>query len=124
LPHGFARVTGASPRPSRATRPPSRPPARHAPTLPPARPPAPFCRYQVIKRVAEKGELASVALNTHGTRAVQKLIETLTSREQRELVIAALAPGVVPLIKVRSTGVAQGPGQLPGAPRGLLTPGP
>ncbi len=37
---------------------------------------------QVLKRISENGELVNVALNTHGTRAVQKLIETLTSREQ------------------------------------------
>ena len=37
---------------------------------------------QVLKAVADDGKLAAVALNTHGTRAVQKLIETLTSREQ------------------------------------------
>lgn len=37
---------------------------------------------QVLKKAAEKKELVQVALNTHGTRAVQKLIETLTSREQ------------------------------------------
>lgn len=37
---------------------------------------------QVLKQVADNGELVNVALNTHGTRAVQKLIETLTSREQ------------------------------------------
>ena len=36
----------------------------------------------MLQRASEKGELVSVALNTHGTRAVQKLIETLTSREQ------------------------------------------
>ena len=39
-------------------------------------------RAQVLKKAAEKKELVQVALNTHGTRAVQKLIETLTSREQ------------------------------------------
>jgi hypothetical protein len=39
-------------------------------------------RLQVLRTVAEHGELVNVALNTHGTRAVQKLIETLTSREQ------------------------------------------
>lgn len=50
---------------------------------------------QVLKRVAERGELVSVALNTHGTRAVQKLIETLSSREQRAIAIEALRPGVV-----------------------------
>ncbi len=48
---------------------------------------------QVLKRVAERGELASVALNTHGTRAVQKLIETLSSREQKQVVIEALRGG-------------------------------
>ena len=37
---------------------------------------------QVLKKAAEKRELVTVALNTHGTRAVQKLIETLTTREQ------------------------------------------
>lgn len=37
---------------------------------------------QVLRQVAGNGELVNVALNTHGTRAVQKLIETLTSREQ------------------------------------------
>lgn len=37
---------------------------------------------QVLKKAAEKKELVQVALNTHGTRAVQKLIETLTTREQ------------------------------------------
>ena len=39
-------------------------------------------RVQVLKKAAEKRELVTVALNTHGTRAVQKLIETLTTREQ------------------------------------------
>ena len=41
-----------------------------------------------------------VALNMHGTRAVQKLIETLSSSEQRKIVIEALLKdGVVSLIK-------------------------
>lgn len=40
-----------------------------------------------------------MALNTHGTRAVQKLIETLSTREQRTLIIGALKDGVVALIK-------------------------
>ena len=44
-------------------------------------------------RVAEKQQLVPVALNMHGTRAVQKLIETLSSREQREIVIGALKDG-------------------------------
>lgn len=37
---------------------------------------------QVLKRASEKQALVEVALNTHGTRAVQKLIETLSSPEQ------------------------------------------
>lgn len=49
--------------------------------------------------MCEEGQIVEVALNTHGTRAVQKLIETLASREQRALVISALGPGVVSLIK-------------------------
>ena len=40
---------------------------------------------QVLKKAAEKKELVQVALNTHGTRAVQKLIETLTTREQASI---------------------------------------
>lgn len=56
-------------------------------------------RTQVVKAVADKGELVAIALSTHGTRAVQKLIETLTSKEQRTLAIGALKPGVVNLIK-------------------------
>ncbi|KAL6758254.1 ARM repeat-containing protein [Haematococcus lacustris] len=57
-------------------------------------------RLEVLRRVAQRGELASVALNTHGTRAVQKLIETLSSREQRQIVVEALrGAGVVSLIK-------------------------
>ena len=43
--------------------------------------------------MAEKKQLVPVALNMHGTRAVQKLIETLSSREQREIVIDALRDG-------------------------------
>jgi hypothetical protein len=56
-------------------------------------------RLRVLERVAEQGQLVSVALNTHGTRAVQKLIETLTCKEQRVIAIEALKPGVVSLIK-------------------------
>ncbi|XP_058096776.1 pumilio homology domain family member 4-like [Magnolia sinica] len=47
----------------------------------------------------EPGELVRISLNTHGTRAVQKLIETLKTREQTSLVISALEPGFLDLIK-------------------------
>eukprot|EP00889_Picochlorum_renovo_P000872 jgi/Picre1/27902/NNA_000865.t1 len=42
-------------------------------------------RLQVLQAATVDGGLASASLNTHGTRAVQKLIETLTTREQIEL---------------------------------------
>lgn len=57
------------------------PPASPLPHLP-LRSHTPCPALQVLRRAAENGELVNVALNTHGTRAVQKLIETLTSREQ------------------------------------------
>ena len=37
---------------------------------------------QVLQKAAEEDKLVTAALNTHGTRAVQKLIETLATREQ------------------------------------------
>ena len=44
-------------------------------------------------------QLVAAALNTHGTRAVQKLVETLSTPEQVSLAVAALSPGVVVLVK-------------------------
>ena len=41
-------------------------------------------------QVASRGCLVSVALNMHGTRAVQKLVETLSSREQRAELVGGL----------------------------------
>ncbi|CAI9104012.1 OLC1v1002615C1 [Oldenlandia corymbosa var. corymbosa] len=57
-------------------------------------------RMQILLRVTAKpGELIRISLNTHGTRVVQKLIETLKSRKQISLVIKALEPGFLALIK-------------------------
>lgn len=57
-------------------------------------------KMQILLTVTRKpGELVNISLNMHGTRAVQKLIETLRTPEQISLVIAALEPGVVTLIK-------------------------
>ena len=55
----------------------------------------------VVNKNANTGlpELVSIALNAHGTRAVQKLIETLSSDEEIGLTTKALRPGVVTLIK-------------------------
>ena len=50
-------------------------------------------------RLAGLPALIGAALNTHGTRAVQKLVETLSTPEQVSLAVAALSPGVVILIK-------------------------
>ena len=36
----------------------------------------------MLQAVAQDRQLVTVALNTHGTRAVQKLIETLSTPEQ------------------------------------------
>jgi len=36
----------------------------------------------VLQKASEEDRLVTAALNTHGTRAVQKLIETLATREQ------------------------------------------
>eukprot|EP01026_Neomeris_dumetosa_P063451 TRINITY_DN6023_c0_g2_i4.p1 TRINITY_DN6023_c0_g2~~TRINITY_DN6023_c0_g2_i4.p1 ORF type:complete len:615 (-),score=73.75 TRINITY_DN6023_c0_g2_i4:38-1882(-) len=55
-------------------------------------------RTEILRMTTKNGELVSAALNTHGTRAVQKLIETLKTQEQIDLVIGAFEPGVVDLI--------------------------
>ncbi|ORX43190.1 ARM repeat-containing protein [Hesseltinella vesiculosa] len=44
-------------------------------------------------------DIVNISLNMHGTRAVQKLIEFLSTPEQIKMVTAALDPSVVPLIK-------------------------
>lgn len=69
---------------------------------------------QVLRRVAEKGDLVTVALNTHGTRAVQKLVETLSSREQRQIVIDALRPGMF-ITSIHNVHVFFDHGRLPDA---------
>ncbi|XP_062204794.1 putative pumilio homolog 7, chloroplastic [Phragmites australis] len=43
--------------------------------------------------------LVRISLNVHGTRAVQKLIESLRTREEIRLVVEALRPGFLELIK-------------------------
>uniref|UniRef100_A0A803ME54 PUM-HD domain-containing protein n=2 Tax=Chenopodium quinoa TaxID=63459 RepID=A0A803ME54_CHEQI len=57
-------------------------------------------RMRIVHMVTKnRGELVKVSLNTHGTRVVQKLIESLKSRKQISLVIRALEPGFIDLIK-------------------------
>ncbi|XP_010269244.1 PREDICTED: uncharacterized protein LOC104605971 [Nelumbo nucifera] len=57
-------------------------------------------RMEILLMVTEEpGELVKISLNTHGTRAVQKLIETLRTRKEISMVISALEPGFLHLIK-------------------------
>lgn len=57
-------------------------------------------RMQILHMVTVKpGTLTRISLNTHGTRVVQKLIDTLKTRQQISLVISALQPGFLDLIK-------------------------
>ncbi|XP_044478415.1 uncharacterized protein LOC123205513 [Mangifera indica] len=57
-------------------------------------------RTQIVLMVSkEPGQLVRICLNTYGTRVVQKLIETLKTRQQVSAVKAALRPGFLNLIK-------------------------
>ncbi|KDP41654.1 hypothetical protein JCGZ_16061 [Jatropha curcas] len=44
-------------------------------------------------------QLVRICLNLHGTRAVQKLLERITSQQQVNIVMSALSPGAVALAK-------------------------
>ncbi|KAF9583401.1 hypothetical protein BGW38_009553 [Lunasporangiospora selenospora] len=60
-----------------------------------------FCgddqRTVIVETVAP--ELVNISLNMHGTRAVQKMIEFLSTSQQIAIVVMALNPSVVTLIK-------------------------
>ncbi|KDP41370.1 hypothetical protein JCGZ_15777 [Jatropha curcas] len=57
-------------------------------------------RLQIVYMVTQKpGQLVGICLNTYGTRAAQKLIETLKTRQQISLVISGLKPGFLALVK-------------------------
>ncbi|TKW29147.1 hypothetical protein SEVIR_3G377400v4 [Setaria viridis] len=53
----------------------------------------------VLTLTADPFVLVRISMNVHGTRAVQKLIESLRTREEISLVIDALRPGFLELIK-------------------------
>ncbi|XP_062209143.1 putative pumilio homolog 7, chloroplastic [Phragmites australis] len=56
-------------------------------------------RLRIIAVLTEDPlKLLRISLNTHGTRAVQKLIETVRSRKQILLIISALQPGFMHLV--------------------------
>ncbi|KAJ6430772.1 hypothetical protein OIU84_018313 [Salix udensis] len=57
-------------------------------------------RMQILRAITRKaGELVRISCDMHGTRAVQKVIETLKTPEQFSMVVSALKPGIVTLIK-------------------------
>ncbi|CAJ1936035.1 unnamed protein product [Sphenostylis stenocarpa] len=57
-------------------------------------------RMQILLILTEEpGQLVRISLNTHGTRVVQKLIESLRTRQQISLAVSALEPGFLALIK-------------------------
>lgn len=57
-------------------------------------------RMRILHAVTkEAGELVNISLNTHGTRAVQKLIEIIKTPREVSMVVSSLKPGVVTLIK-------------------------
>ncbi|CAI5468116.1 unnamed protein product [Closterium sp. Yama58-4] len=57
-------------------------------------------REQILAMATEnQTDLVSISLNMHGTRSVQKLIETVTAPQAVQRLTASLAGGVVTLIK-------------------------
>ncbi|KAG9452024.1 hypothetical protein H6P81_004928 [Aristolochia fimbriata] len=57
-------------------------------------------RMQILRSVTRKDkDLIKISCDMHGTRAVQKVIETLKTPEQTSIVVASLKPGIVMLIK-------------------------
>ncbi|GLT93819.1 hypothetical protein SLE2022_115930 [Rubroshorea leprosula] len=53
----------------------------------------------VVVVTREPSQLVRISLNTHGTRVIQKLIETLKFRQEISLVKSALKSGILDLIK-------------------------
>ncbi|KAK6939686.1 Pumilio RNA-binding repeat [Dillenia turbinata] len=57
-------------------------------------------RTQILASLTEiQFRLVSICLNVHGTRAVQKMLEHVTTPRQIVMVMAALRPGIVALTK-------------------------
>ncbi|XP_024959803.1 putative pumilio homolog 8, chloroplastic [Cynara cardunculus var. scolymus] len=53
----------------------------------------------VVSVITDDANLTSICLNSHGTRAMQKLIELLSTAEQRSLIVSALRRITVTLTK-------------------------
>ncbi|KAL6203897.1 hypothetical protein ACLB2K_021167 [Fragaria x ananassa] len=57
-------------------------------------------QMQILHSITKKsGELVNISCDMHGTRAVQKVIETLKTPEQFSMIVSSLKPGIVNLIK-------------------------
>ncbi|KAJ4827134.1 hypothetical protein Tsubulata_045691 [Turnera subulata] len=57
-------------------------------------------QMQILRSITRKsGELVRISCDMHGTRAVQKVIETLKTTEQISMIVSSLKPGIVSLIK-------------------------
>ncbi|KAF8395983.1 hypothetical protein HHK36_017594 [Tetracentron sinense] len=57
-------------------------------------------RMQILYAITRKaGDLVRISCDMHGTRAVQKVIETLKTPEQFSMVVSSLKPNIVILIK-------------------------
>ncbi|KAB1228023.1 hypothetical protein CJ030_MR1G006860 [Morella rubra] len=66
-------------------------------------------QMQILHAITrQSGELVRISCNMHGTRAVQKVIETLKTPEQFSMIVSSLKPGIVTLMKnVNGNHVAQ-----------------
>ncbi|XP_059628755.1 pumilio homolog 12-like [Cornus florida] len=57
-------------------------------------------RMQILHAITGKaGDLVRISCDIHGTRAVQKVIETIKTPDQFSMVVSSLKPGIVTLIK-------------------------
>ena len=54
-------------------------------------------RLSILSKVAS--DVVSISLNLHGTRAVQKLVESISSPRETELLVSAIRSAVVSLVK-------------------------
>ncbi|KAL0558613.1 hypothetical protein IC582_003190 [Cucumis melo] len=66
-------------------------------------------RMQILCRITQNhGELVMISCDMHGTRAIQKVIETLKTQEQVHMIVSALKSGIVTLMKnINGNHVAQ-----------------
>ncbi|XP_038878679.1 pumilio homolog 12-like isoform X2 [Benincasa hispida] len=66
-------------------------------------------RMQILRRITQNhGELVIISCDMHGTRAIQKVIETLKTQEQVYMIVSALKSGIVTLMKnINGNHVAQ-----------------